>query len=63
MSDRRAKTEKQKYKDYNPEGDMHELLQAYRNLFSAVENGTIDEDFFKLREEFRRVTARVLGDK
>ena len=36
---------------------IEELVAAYRELWEAVENGTIDKNFFKLRERFRRNTS------
>lgn len=34
---------------------IEEIKAAYRELWGAVENGTLDRDFFKLREKFRSV--------
>jgi len=36
----------------------HELLNAYRELWVAVENGTVGSKFFKLRERFRKIAAK-----
>lgn len=38
-----------------------EMLEAYTTLWAAVENGTIDKDFFELREQFRNVTDKAKG--
>lgn len=35
--------------------EIEEIKSAYRELWAAVENGTLDRDFFKLREKFRSV--------
>ena len=32
---------------------IEELVAAYRELWEAVENGTVDKNFFELRERFR----------
>lgn len=32
-----------------------EIKAAYRELWEATENGTVDRDFFKLREKAHRV--------
>lgn len=34
---------------------LTEIKSAYRELWEAVENGTVDEDFFELREKARRL--------
>jgi len=31
------------------------VYQAYVNLWLNIENGTLSENFFKLREEFRKI--------
>lgn len=36
---------------------IEELVAAYRELWEAVENGTVDKNFFELRERFRRNTG------
>ena len=35
---------------------IEELVAAYRELWEAVENGTVDNNFSELRERFRRNT-------
>ena len=35
------------------ENTHNRIKQAYRELWSAVENDTLDKDFFALREQFR----------
>ena len=37
------------------EKKIEEIKSAYRELWAAVENGTLDRDFFELREKFRGV--------
>jgi hypothetical protein len=32
-----------------------EIKAAYKELWAAVENGTVKEHFFELREKFRRL--------
>ncbi len=34
---------------------LTEIKSAYRELWEAVENGTVDENFFELREKARRL--------
>jgi hypothetical protein len=34
---------------------IEEITAAYRELWEATENGTIDEQFFKLREKARGI--------
>ncbi len=34
---------------------LTEIKSAYRELWEAVENGTVDESFFELREKVRRL--------
>lgn len=34
---------------------LTEIKSAYRELWEAVENGTVNEDFFELREKVRRL--------
>ena len=34
---------------------IEQIKAAYQELWAAVENGTLDRDFFKLREKFRSV--------
>lgn len=34
---------------------LTEIKSAYRELWEAVENGTVDESFFELREKARRL--------
>lgn len=38
-----------------PLPDVFDVVDAYRELWAAVENGTLKEDFFKLREKIRTV--------
>ncbi len=40
-----------------------ELLKLSTDLWSAIENGKVDEKFFELRAEFRRVTDKAYGRK
>ena len=49
-----------KIQDETLQGAMNkieELVDAYRELWEAVENGTVDKNFFELRERFRRNTG------
>lgn len=39
-----------------------DLLEAYKTLFTAVENGTLENDFFSLREQFRTVIQKAQGE-
>lgn len=34
---------------------LTEIKSAYQELWEAVENGTVDESFFELREKARRL--------
>lgn len=34
---------------------IEEITEAYRELWEATENGTVEEQFFKLREKARRI--------
>ena len=38
-----------------------ELLEAYRALWVAVEDGTLERDFFPLRQQFRDVVDKAEG--
>lgn len=38
--------------------NSNELEAAYRELWAAVENGSLDKDFFKLRERFRNACQK-----
>jgi hypothetical protein len=38
------------------------ILEAYKTLFAAVENGTLENDFFALREQFKTVIAKTEGE-
>jgi hypothetical protein len=40
-----------------------ELLEAYMELWDAIENNKVDRDFFYLRKKFRLVTHKALGVK
>lgn len=35
------------------------ILEAYKTLFAAVENGTLEDNFFALREQFKIVIAKT----
>ncbi len=35
--------------------DIEEIIEAYLELWEAVENGTVEEQFFKLREKARGI--------
>lgn len=39
-----------------------DLLEAYKTLFAAVENNTLENDFFALREQFRTVIQKAQGE-
>jgi hypothetical protein len=38
------------------------ILKAYKTLFAAVENGTLEDNFFALREQFKTVIAKAEGE-
>ena len=40
-----------------------ELLDAYRELWVAVENGELEEKFFELRERFRNTVQKGVASE
>jgi hypothetical protein len=36
-----------------------DLLELLSEMFSDIENGRVDENFFNLRSEFRKITNRI----
>lgn len=40
-----------------------DMLQTLIKIWNAVENGTVDRDFFKLREDYRNVINKATGAK
>lgn len=51
--------------DSNPNATLiaaaPELLSSLIDIWAAVENGTVDRDFFKLREQYRNIINKAIG--
>jgi hypothetical protein len=50
------------YGNAKSEGTNSMLLEAYKTLFAAVENGTLEDNFFAIREQFKTVITKAKGE-